>query len=519
MQRAKTIMIQGTSSDVGKSVLTTALCRILLQDGWKVAPYKSQNMALNSYVTLDGKEIGRAQGVQAEACGIPATTDMNPILIKPTRDMTAQIVVHGRPHQEMSARRYREEYLPLAADIVKDALERLRAQFDIVAIEGAGSPAEINLKDRDIVNMRVAGWADAPVILVADIDRGGVFASIVGTLELLEEHERNRVKGFIINKFRGDISLLQSGLDWLEQRTGIPVLGVIPHMPKLNIEAEDSVVLERPHNPVEADDKDLDVVVIRLPRISNFTDFDPLSAEPDVSLRYAESADQLQKPDIIILPGSKNTLDDLAFLQENGMTEAIEQLVAHGSRLVGICGGYQMLGRKLNDPLQVESERGESTGLGYLPLETTFYADKRTERVTGIVQCEHQSWSTFKGTPVSGYEIHMGQTKKLEPVHSLFLLGDREDGAVTDDGRIWGTYVHGIFHNDEFRRSWLDTVRVSKGLQPIHTVLPFSAQQAEAFDKLADHVRAYLNMERLYEIIGIERRSMESERNFHPPSD
>ncbi|MWC30612.1 cobyric acid synthase [Paenibacillus sp. MMS18-CY102] len=508
MRRAKTVMFQGTSSDVGKSVLTTALCRILRQDGWEVAPYKSQNMALNSYVTLDGKEIGRAQGVQAEACGIAATTDMNPILIKPTRDMTAQIVVHGKPHQEMSATRYREEYLPLAADVVIAALERLRAQYDVVVLEGAGSPAEINLKSRDIVNMRMAGWAEAPVLLVADIDKGGVFAAIVGTLELLEEHERQRVKGFVINKFRGDISLLQPGLDWLEGRTGIPVLGVIPHMPRLDIEAEDSVVLERPQRTAESEGKELEVAVIRLPRISNFTDFDPLAAEPDVALRYVEGVEQLQlhRPDIIILPGSKNTLDDLAFLRASGLADAIGRLAEGGGcTIVGICGGYQMLGRKLNDPLQVESDCGEAAGLGYLPLETTFYEEKRTERVSGSVNSEHSGWKAFNGTSVSGYEIHMGQTVQLEPVYSLFTLGNREDGAISQDGRIWGTYVHGIFHEDAFRRQWLDTVRTAKGIEPIRSILPFSTRQDEAFDRLASHVRDHLNIEKLYEIIGLEK--------------
>ncbi len=503
MKRAKTIMIQGTASDVGKSVLTTALCRIFVRDGLKVAPYKSQNMALNSYVTLDGKEIGRAQGVQAEACGIAATTDMNPILIKPTREMTAQIVVHGKPHEEMSARRYREEYLPLAAGIVKEALERLRSQYDVVVIEGAGSPAEINLKSRDIVNMRMAEWADAPVVLVSDIDRGGVFASIVGTLELLEPHERSRVKGFIINKFRGDISLLQPGLDWLEQRTGIPVLGVIPHLPSLDIEAEDSVVLERPQSAAETAGKDVDIAVIRLPRISNFTDFDPLAAEPDVSVRYVQSADQLHEPDIVILPGSKNTLDDLAFLRQSGLAGAIDRLAASGCRLVGICGGYQMLGRKLSDPFQVESEQGEAEGLGYLPLETLFYKEKRTERVSGIVACRHPEWSGRQGIPVEGYEIHMGQTTRLEAVHSLFSLQDREDGAISEDGRIWGTYVHGIFHNDAFRRHWLDGVRKAKGLEALETVLSFRSRQSLAFDRLAEHVRAHLDMNKLYGIAGL----------------
>lgn len=502
MTSAKTIMLQGTASDVGKSVLTTALCRIFLQDGWKVAPYKSQNMALNSYVTLDGKEIGRAQGVQAEACGIAATTDMNPILIKPTRDMTAQVVVHGKPHEEMSARRYREEYLPLAESIVRDALGRLRAAYEVVVIEGAGSPAEINLKDRDIVNMRLAGWADSPVILVADIDRGGVFASIVGTLELLEEDERARVKGFIINKFRGDVSLLQPGLDWLEERTGKPVLGVIPYLQRLDIEAEDSVVLDEKPTPSK-DNAELDIAVIRLPRISNFTDFDPLQAEPDVQVRYVQISDELGCPDVIILPGTKNTMGDLAHMMEYGLAEAIIQQVEAGAHLVGICGGYQMLGRVLRDPLQVESEVREMKGLGFLPTETTFFADKRTIRVQGQLDCDHEAWVTLKGTEVEGYEIHMGQTQFLGEVHRLFRIGQHWDGTLSSDGHIWGTYLHGIFHNDRFRRGWLNSIRSAKGLLPLDTGVPFRSRQLEAFDHLADHVRAHVDMERIYEIAGL----------------
>lgn len=301
------LMVQGTASDVGKSVIVTALCRIFAQDGLRAAPFKSQNMALNSYVTADGQEIGRAQGIQAEACGIAATTDMNPVLIKPTGDMHSQIVVHGRPYRHLSASDYREEFLPKAKPLVMEALSRLRDKHGIVVIEGAGSPAEINLKQRDIVNMNLAEWADAPVILVGDIDRGGVFAFLVGTLELLEPHERARVKGFIINKFRGDLSLLQPGLDWLEQRTGIPVLGVLPFLPDLDIEAEDSVVLDTyPAHPEQAPSKELDIAVIRYPHISNFTDFDPLAAEPDVSLRYVSKLSELGHPDAVILPGTKD---------------------------------------------------------------------------------------------------------------------------------------------------------------------------------------------------------------------
>ncbi|MFD1773102.1 cobyric acid synthase [Paenibacillus rhizophilus] len=496
-------MFQGTASDVGKSIITTAVCRIFYQDGFKTAPYKSQNMALNSYVTLCGKEIGRAQGVQAEACGITATTDMNPILIKPTRDMTAQVVVHGRPHAEMSARRYREEYLPIAGTIVRDALDRLKSEYDVIVIEGAGSPAEINLKDRDIVNMRLAEWADAPVVLVADIDRGGVFASIVGTLELLEEHERNRVKGFIINKFRGDVTILQPGLDWLEQRTGIPVLGVVPHLNGIDIEAEDSVALDHQEDNLKPD-ADIDVAVIRLPRISNFTDTDPLGAEPEVQVRYVQSPEELGNPDVILLPGTKNTLADLGFLRESGLAEAVSKKVESGTRLVGICGGYQMLGARLSDPHQVESEEGEAAGLGYLPAETVFYSDKRTERVRGTVACNHPKWVELQGFSVEGYEIHMGKTEKLEPVEGLFQIGDHEDGMLSADGRIWGTYLHGIFENDEFRRRWLNLIRQEKGLAPLQTGIHFQSRKTAAFDRLADHIRAHLDVDKIYRIAGLK---------------
>ncbi|GLX70933.1 cobyric acid synthase [Paenibacillus glycanilyticus] len=505
LKRATTIMVQGTASDVGKSVITTALCRIFTQDGWRTAPFKSQNMALNSYVTLDGKEIGRAQGVQAEACGIAATTDMNPILIKPTGDMKAQIVVHGKPLEEMSAWRYREEYIPLAESIVVEALDRLRADYDAIVLEGAGSPAEINLKDRDIVNMRMAKWADAPVLLVADIDRGGVFASIVGTMELLEEDERRRVKGFIINKFRGDISLLQSGLDWLEERTGIPVLGVIPYVPNLDIEAEDSVVLERRAESNFNDAKELDIAVLKLPRISNFTDFDPLEAEPDVTLRYVESVNQLGQPDIMIIPGSKNSVEDLLFLRHSGLADAIATRVAEGCFLVGICGGYQMLGHKLFDPHQVESANGEADGLGFLPLFTTFYPEKRTVRVSGSVTSGHPDWLAMRGLTVEGYEIHMGQTTSQTEVHSLLTLDGQAEGTISGDGRIFGTYVHGIFHNDDFRRQYLNKVRIHNYLDPVEAILPFRSRQIDAFDRLADHVRAHLDMEKIYQIININQ--------------
>ncbi|MCL6601440.1 MAG: cobyric acid synthase [Paenibacillus sp.] len=513
-------MMQGTASDVGKSLITAALGRILKQDGYRVAPFKSQNMALNSYVTADGKEIGRAQGMQAEAVGITATSDMNPILLKPSGAMSAQIVVHGVPYSTLSAKDYRDKFLPEAKNTVLEALGRLRETYDVVLIEGAGSPAEINLKDRDIVNMNLAGWADAPVLLIADIDRGGVFAFLVGTLELLEPHERERVKGFIINKFRGDLSLLQSGLDWLEQRTGIPVLGVLPYLPELRIEAEDSVVLEGTSGRKREDNgKDLDIAVIRYPRISNFTDFDPLEDEPDTVVRYVTRAEELGTPDVILLPGTKNTAADLNFLREQGFPAAISYALRSGThQLVGICGGYQMLGGKLLDPYAVESvEPGESEGLGYLPLSTVFLQQKTTVRVRGSLALEHPLKLQVAAVgcnpmewPVEGYEIHMGTTTNHDPssVRTLFTLIDSEERTVPEgwgtlDGQVWGTYMHGLFHNDELRRAWLDGIRAAKGLEILGKTFSAAELREEQFDRLADATRQSLNMSKIYEIMGL----------------
>ncbi|SHE13144.1 Cobyric acid synthase [Chlamydia abortus] len=508
----RTIMLQGTASDVGKSLLAAALCRIFVQDGWKVAPFKSQNMSLNSYVTPDGKEIGRAQGMQADACRIAATTDMNPILLKPKQDMVSQVVVHGKPYKDLDARTYRESYLSEAGGIVREALARLREAYDLVVIEGAGSPAEVNLKDRDIVNMRLAGWADAPVLLVADIDRGGVFASIVGTLEILTPEERDRVKGFIINKFRGDVSLLKPGLDWLEQKTGKPVLGVIPYIPKLELEDEDSLSLENKQKRQQSKaERTLDIAVIRLPRISNFTDLDPLYEEDDVHLRFVSSTEELGRPDALIIPGSKNTVEDLEHLRQCGLDEAVLRYIGEGGWLVGICGGYQMLGQRLVDPDFNESNREESAGLGIFPMETVFVADKKTERVVGYTRDRDES----KAEPIEGYEIHMGLTRFTAPVEHPFMVKNERDGeapdnyhpegAVTPDGRVWGTYVHGILHNDEFRRRWLNRIRLNKGWPPLEAAFHFRERREAAFDRLADHVREHLAIGEIYEMIGITK--------------
>ncbi|OCT10622.1 cobyric acid synthase CobQ [Paenibacillus pectinilyticus] len=524
-EQASVLMIQGTASDVGKSILTAALCRIFTQDGWQTAPFKSQNMSLNSYITFDGKEIGRAQGVQADACRIAATTDMNPILLKPKQDMVAQVVVHGKPYADLDARTYRESYLPKAEVIVKDALARLRSQYDLVVLEGAGSPAEVNLKDRDIVNMRLAGWADSPVLLVADIDRGGVFASIVGTLEILTPEERDRVKGFIINKFRGDVSLLKPGLDWLEERTGKPVLGVIPYLQQLGIEDEDSASLDskRAQRNRFTDDlmkrpDQLDIAVIRLPRLSNFTDFDPLQEESDVHFRYIDHLADWGEPDVILLPGSKNTMEDLHYLKESGLAARVTSFVQEeGGHVVGICAGYQMLGVTLSDPGRYESEHEALEGLGLLPTETMFTSDKRTVRVQGVS-------TLFAGErleiAIDGYEIHMGRTHYKQDSMAPFRitaqsgtnshhpLGSQQlhdDGAASSDGRVWGTYIHGILHNDDFRRAWLNRIRANKGLSPISEGLRYKERREAAFDRLAEHVRHYLDMSRIYEMMGVSK--------------
>lgn len=504
-------MVQGTASDVGKSVVTAALCRIFRQDGFRVAPFKSQNMSLNSYVTWDGKEIGRAQGMQADACGILATTDMNPILLKPVREMASQVVVHGKPLRDYDAREYRENYLPAAGGIVQEALGRLRSAYDIVVLEGAGSPAEINLKDRDIVNMRMAEWADAPVVLVADIDRGGVFASIVGTMELLEPEERERVAGFIINKFRGDLSLLQPGLDWLEARTGKPVIGVLPFLPQLGLEDEDSLSLDNRryaeqrlvNAAEEAEDGMVDLAVIRLPRISNFTDVDPLQLEPDVRVRFIDRVEDWGSPDAVLIPGSKNTIEDLGWLRETGLAALAVTHVKRGGFLTGICGGYEMLGTRLFDPFGVESDEGEAEGLGLFPFTVRFTREKRTVRISGHAQI-------FAYEPINGYEIHMGEVKIEGPVQHPFRLREdiegmagaiAEEGVCSADGKCWGTFIHGIMNSDEFRRGWLNRIRESKGFAPLPAGLKFTERREAAFDRLAEHTRKHLNMKLLYSIL------------------
>jgi len=487
------LMIQGTSSDAGKSALATAFCRIFAQDGYKTAPFKSQNMALNSYVTLDGKEIGRAQGVQAEAAGIVATTDMNPILIKPTRDAESQIVVNGEPYANMKAMAYRSDFFQEGLRIIQESYQRLADSYERIVIEGAGSPAEVNLNDRELVNMRVARLTNAPVILVADIERGGVFASLVGTLQLLEPEDRKRVIGVIINRFRGDLSLLEPGLDWFESYTGVPVLGVVPFIPDLWIDAEDSLILHRYQGKQETA-KELDIAVIRYPRISNFTDVDPFFVEPDCRVRYVSRPEELGEPDLIILPGSKNTLEDLQFLREGGLAARIQHL--HSERncmLIGICGGYQMLGEWIHDPAGVESPLQSLEGLGLIPMVTTMEQKKTTVLSRGTAR--------FAGKQIEleGYEIHMGQSVFEQNDAAFIQLEKGTDGYCQEQQKRIGTYFHGLFHNDEFRGLLLNTLRAEKGLAPIQERQSFVALREQGYDLLADTVRQHVRLDAIEE--------------------
>lgn len=423
-------MVQGTTSDAGKSVLVAALCRLLAREGVRVAPFKPQNMALNSAVTSDGGEIGRAQALQALAAGIAPHTDMNPILLKPSSDIGAQVVIHGKARADMNARDY-HAYKPMAMQAVLESYRRLSAQYDVVLVEGAGSPAEINLRERDIANMGFAEAVDCPVIIVADIDRGGVFAHLVGTLACLSESERNRVIGFVINRFRGDIALLEPGLDWLEQQTGKPVLAVLPYLHGLFLDAEDAV--EQSQNARGT----FRVVVPVLPRISNHTDFDALRAHPDVDLQLVGPGQPIPAADLIVLPGSKHTRGDLEWLRVNGWPQALQRHLRYGGKVIGICGGYQMLGRLVADPHGVEGAPGASDGLGLLDIETVLTTEKRLEQVGG--QC------AFADADVTGYEIHMGVSDGTARRTPAFIIGGQGEGARSDDDHVLGTYLHGVF--------------------------------------------------------------------------
>ena len=479
-------MLMGTASHVGKSILTAALCRIFFREGINVCPFKAQNMALNSFVTAEGLEMGRAQVAQAEAAMLEPVVDMNPVLLKPTGNSTSQVIINGRAVGVMSAAQYHNGYSLKAFDAVKAALNRLDQQFELLVIEGAGSPAEVNLKDNDIVNMRVAKYLNAPVILIADIDRGGSLAALVGTLELLDPDERDLVKGLVINKFRGDVSLFTPAVDFLERKTAKPVLGVLPFIDRLGIDDEDSVSLDDKSSTVEGE---LNIAVIRLPKISNFTDFDSLAGECDVTLRYVTTVDEIDDADVIVVPGSKNSSNDLMWLRAEGFEDAIKRRAAEGAAIVGICGGYQMLGRKIFDPHHTESTVEEIDGLGLLPLITTFAVEKLTRQVTLDRLKFRFLDDEIDGRVLEGYEIHAGET---EPSSASLMMVD---------GNVFGTYVHGIFDNDDFRRQMLNAVRRRKGLAPLENTRNRRAEKQAAYDRLARIVRDNLNMALLDEII------------------
>lgn len=502
--RGKTLMIQGTSSSAGKSLLVAALCRCFARRGVRVAPFKAQNMSNNAAVCNDGAEIGRSQALQAIAAKVLPHADMNPILLKPEGDTHSQVIVNGRPYQSLNASQYfkrKLEFWPA----VTGALDRLRDQYDLVIIEGAGSPAELNLSDVEIVNMAVARYCQSPVLLVGDIERGGVFAQLLGTLWLLSPEDRSLVKGLIVNKFRGDLRLFDRGVELLEQRGGTPVLGVLPWIKDLKLPEEDAVALLDRTNNVAIESGDgppkLDIAVIHFPHIANFDDFDPLESEAGVNLRYVGSPDHLGRPDVIILPGTKNTLGDLQWLRETGLADAI---VAHANqqvRVVGICGGYQMLGQRIHNPHGFETAKQLSAdGLQLLDVETTFQHEKQTFQVTAAVLNDSVAPNSV-GLTLSGYEIHVGQTVTRSPWLSMTRTGaasDREtlDGSRSDDGHVWGCYLHGIFHNDTFRRNWLRS-------QGTHVNVASKANDAieASLEKLADAVESHIDMKQLDHMI------------------
>ncbi|MEQ0235786.1 cobyric acid synthase [Klebsiella sp. CN_Kp116] len=495
------IMLQGTASDVGKSVLVAGLCRIFYQDGQRTAPFKSQNMALNSGITPDGKEMGRAQIFQAEAAGIAPDVRMNPVLLKPTSDRKAQVVLMGKVATDMDAVSY-HEYKPRLREQILAVYHSLAAEHDVLVLEGAGSPAEINLRDRDIVNMGMAEMAQCPVILVADIDRGGVFASIYGTLALLHDHERARVKGVIINKFRGDVALLHSGIEQIEALTGVPVLGVMPWL-DVDLEDEDGVALQK-GKYLRTDRRDIEIAVVQLPHIANFTDFNALAAQPDVRVRYVRQPQELAGVDMVILPGSKNTLGDLGWLRESGMAHAVLQARHRGVPVLGICGGYQMLGETIID--EVESGLGTQPGLGLLNTVTHFAHSKTTTQVRATLAPGLPAWlAATAGLAVRGYEIHMGETELRDGCRSLMQLHKNglsvADGAVSDDGLAFGTYLHGLFDSDEFTRALVNGLRQRKGLAALDSDVEYAQYKSRQFDLLADAMRQHIDIEKIYAIM------------------
>jgi adenosylcobyric acid synthase len=499
------LMILGAGSDVGKSILVAALCRIFRQEGIRVAPFKAQNMALNSFITPEGGEMGRAQVVQAQAAGLTPQVDMNPILLKPSSEVGSQVIVHGKVYGNLAARDY-YEHKPKLVRKVMESYRRLAAAYDLIVLEGAGSAVELNLKKNDLVNFSMAKRAGAAVLLAADIDRGGVFAATIGTYHLLTRAERRLLQGFIINKFRGDITLFDSGVRIIEERTQKRVLGVVPYMKDLLLPQEDSVALERKMGrEVKDSGGGVRIGIIRLPHISNYTDFDPLEQESGVSVHYLDHHNNFQNLDMVILPGTKNTIADLLYLKKTGLAEKIRAFAGSGGRVIGICGGFQILGQMVRDPLEVEGIVPEAAGLGLLPIVTTMAGEKTTTQV------EARFLGLNDDKPmVAGYEIHMGLTEPVGEGRAVFQIERRlnkpislSDGWGTSDFRIWGSYIHGLFDSDTFRRAWLAELRGEMGQEgDFGGDYTFESFQEEQFDRLAEVVRGCLDIGFLKEIIG-----------------
>jgi adenosylcobyric acid synthase len=490
----RAMMVVGTASHVGKSLITTAICRLLNRQGWRVAPFKGQNMALNAYVTATGGEMGYAQAVQAWAAGGVPQVEMNPILLKPQGDMTSQVILKGKAVGSTTAQRYYEDFFDRGWQAIQESLIVLSQDYDFLVCEGAGSPVEVNLKHRDLTNMRIAKHLNAPTVLVADIDRGGVFAHIVGTLELMDPDERALMKGIVINKFRGQRSILEPGLDWLQERTGIPVLGVVPWLDQ-TLPAEDSLsLLDRlPNRKKQAD---LNIAVVRLPRIANFTDLDPLESEPSVRVTYLSPKDDLGYPDAVMIPGTKTTIADLLTLQQTGMANAIRDYVAAGGTVMGICGGFQMMGQFMADPEGLEGHGGRFPALDLVPMRTVITPQKIARQRTVT------SRFLQDGLPVSGYELHQGHTQFSFPEAQedtdpgfKFLFEDPSLGVVDSRQSLWGTYLHGIFDNGPWRRAWLNRLRQQRGLGSLPTGIPNYCEHREAIlSALADDIGEHLDL-------------------------
>jgi adenosylcobyric acid synthase len=514
---AHAFMILGTASHVGKSIFTAGLGRILADEGVRVAPFKAQNMSLNSAATPDGREIGRAQALQAEACRIAPAAEMNPVLIKPSSDTTSQVVLLGRVWRQVSAADYHTRYVEELFPIVLQSYQKLAQQYDVILLEGAGSPAEINLRDHDIVNLRMAKAADATCILVADIDRGGVFASLLGTMELLEPDERDLIRGFVINKFRGDKGLLEPGIKMIEDRINRPCLGVVPFLHDLGLDEEDGVALDarRTVHRVWKDDllgssaRPLRVGVVALPHMSNFTDFDPLAAEPSLSVAFVDHPEDVSQSDVLILPGSKQTIDDLEWLTATGFIPEIKKHHSKRRPIIGICGGFQMLGSKLLDPTGIENNGvpTECKGLGLLAVETMFHSEKTTRPIRGEIRDGVLGGLHWANKTFRGYEIHVGETRRSPAAEAfaevLPLSGSVKslDGAVNSDGLVFGCYIHGLFDDDSFRHSFVDVARALASLKPAEKKVFATADREQRIDRWANHLRAHIDIHHIKELL------------------